>query len=108
MPQDKPLSPETIEAVQLLGNKIALARRERRWTLTELAERTGVSPVTASKVEKGDPSVAVGTVFETATLLGVPLFHHDPVRRSLEGEIIQSRLALLPETVRSRRVNDDF
>ena len=35
------------------------------------------------KVERGDPSVALGTAFEAATLVGVPLFHHDAARRSV-------------------------
>lgn len=87
---------------------MVLARRERRWTLAELAERVGVSVVTMRKVERGDPSVALGTAFEAAALVGVPLFHHDPARRSVEGEVVQSRLAVLPATVRPRHVDDDF
>ena len=104
----KPLCPETIEAIKLLGGKVVLARRERRWTLAELAERVGVSVVTMRKVERGDPSVALGTAFEAAALVGVPLFHHDSARRSVEGEVVHSRLAVLPATVRSRHVDDDF
>ncbi|MCY4423877.1 MAG: helix-turn-helix transcriptional regulator [Acidimicrobiaceae bacterium] len=87
---------------------MALARRERRWTLAELAERVGVSVVTMRKVERGDPSVALGTAFEAAALVGVPLFHQDSARRSVEGEVVNSRLAVLPATVRPRRVDDDF
>ena len=87
---------------------MVLARRERRWTLAELAERVGVSAVTMRKVERGDPSVALGTAFEAAALVGVPLFHQDSARRSVEGEVVLSRLAVLPATVRSRRVDDDF
>ena len=108
MSATKPLCPETIEATELLGGKVVLARRERRWTLAELAERVGVSAVTMRKVERGDPSVALGTAFEAAALVGVPLFHHDSARRSVEGEVVHSRLAVLPATVRSRRVDDDF
>ena len=70
MSSAKPLCPETIEAVKLLGDKVVLARRERRWTLAELAERVGVSVVTMRKVEKGYPSVALGTAFEAAALVG--------------------------------------
>lgn len=108
MAASKPLLPETIEAVKLLGDRVALARRERRWTLADLAERVGVSTVTMRKVERGDPSVALGTAFEAAALVGVALLDEDPARRALEGEVVRSRLAVLPATVRVVDVNDDF
>jgi len=105
---EKVLSPVTLEAARLLGNRVALARRDRRWTIAELAERVGVSVVTIRKVERGDPSVALGTALEAAALVGVTLFHGDPARRSLEAEVVQARLALLPASVRRRVVDDDF
>ncbi len=108
MGKTKPLRPETTEAIGMLGDRVALARRERRWTLAELAERVGVSVVTIRKVERGDPSVSLGTAFEAAALVGVPLFHHDPALRSAEGEVVRSRLAVLPASVRARDVDDDF
>ncbi len=98
----------TREAVGLLGDRVRLARRERRWTVEELAERVGVSPVTIRKVEKGDPTVALGTAFEAAVLVGVALFHEDPVRRALEAEYVVTRLAVLPAAVRRGHVDDDF
>ena len=38
------LLPVTVEALRMLGARVRLARRERRWKATELAERVGVSP----------------------------------------------------------------
>ena len=101
-------APVTVEAGQLLGRRVRQARRERRWTVAELAERVGVSPVTIRKVEKGDLTVALGTAFEAAALVGVALFQHDPVRRGLEAEYVGARLAVLPAAVRSGQVDDDF
>lgn len=101
-------APVTVEAVRLLGSRVRQARRERRWTVEELAERVGVSPVTIRKVEKGDLTVALGTAFEAAALVGVALFHHDPVRRRLEAEYATARLAVLPAAVRPSQVDDDF
>lgn len=86
-----------------------LARRERRWTVEELAERVGVSHVTIRKVERGDLTVGLGVAFEAATILGVPLFHEDADRRYLEARHLADRLAVLPErSRRSVRVDDDF
>ena len=46
MAAERVLNPLTVEALGLLGLRVASARRERRWTIAELAERVGVSVVT--------------------------------------------------------------
>ncbi|MDE0499678.1 MAG: helix-turn-helix transcriptional regulator [Acidimicrobiaceae bacterium] len=104
----QPLSRSTVEAARLLGQSIALARRERRWTVAELAERVGSSETTMRKVERGDPSVALGTVFEAAALVGVPLFSDDATTLARESELVEARLAVLPQRVRRRHVDDEF
>jgi len=86
-----------------------VARRERRWTLQELADRAGATPATIRKVERGDPTVGLGVAFEAAALLGVPLFHQDSERRSLEARRVDDRLAVLPQLVRQPvKVSNDF
>lgn len=100
-------SSPTLEAARLLGSRIRLARKERRWTIEQLAERVGVAHVTISKVERGDLNVAVGTVFEAATVVGVPLFDLEPTRRTLEADRVADRLALLPRLVRPTVAADD-
>ena len=106
--RSNPLSPQTIEASRLLGARIQLARRQRRWTLQELADRAGVTAVTMRKVERGDPSVRLGVAFEAAALTGVPLFDPDPARRRLEADRVDDQLAILPRLVRRRKIDDDF
>jgi transcriptional regulator with XRE-family HTH domain len=102
-------SPATVEAARLLGARIGLARRERRWTLQELADRVGVTHVTMRKVERGELTVGLGIAFEAAAVLGVPLFHEDRSRRALEAGRVEDRLAVLPQLVRRpREVDDDF
>ncbi len=99
----------TLEALQLLGEQIRLGRRERRWTQAELAERAGVSVRTLNRVEHGDPRVALGTAFELATLVGVPLFHADRERLSMDLERTRARSAVLPQRVRrGGAVDDEF
>jgi transcriptional regulator with XRE-family HTH domain len=98
----------TREAAKMLGARIKLERRQRHYTLVELAERVGVSELTIRKIEKGDLTVAIGTVFETAVIVGVPLFHEDPIHRRFEMRHIEDRLAVLPKRIQKRPVNDDF
>jgi transcriptional regulator with XRE-family HTH domain len=108
-PHPLTLSPLAAEAARLLGARIRLARRERRWTLQQLADRAGVTAVTMRKVERGDPTVRRGVAFEAAALTGVPLFDEDGSRRRLEAARVEDRLALLPRHVRKpTEVDDDF
>lgn len=98
------------EAAQILGLEVARARRERRWTAAELAERAGITAVTLRKVERGDPTVSLGIAFEVATLVGVRLFGAE---RSALADLVErgrNRLALLPASVRepAGSVHDDF
>lgn len=103
-------TPHTIDAAQVLGAQIAQARRARRWTAEELGERVGVSDRTISKLEHGSPTVTLGTAFEAATLLGIPLFGVEGPELSALARRGRETLALLPSRVyRSREpANDDF
>ncbi|HET9592122.1 MAG TPA: helix-turn-helix transcriptional regulator [Solirubrobacterales bacterium] len=109
MRRPKNYSPRTREAIALLGARIRIGRRERRWTLEDLAERVGIGVVTMRKIEQGDPTVGLGPAFEAAALTGVPLFHEDPSRLALETARTEDRLSVLPKSVRKpREVDDDF
>lgn len=103
-------TPATRQALTLLGEQIRLARTRRRLTQAELAERVGVSALTIGKIERGDPGVAVGSVFEAAAIAGVVLFDRDPDARAAAARQVRDQLALLPERVDAprRRVRDDF
>jgi transcriptional regulator with XRE-family HTH domain len=102
-------SPLALRAARLLGARIQLARRERRWTERELADRLGVTRPTVRKIEQGDLSVRLGSALEAAALLGVPLFDEDEGRRALEEARVRDGLALLPRRVRKpTQFDDDF
>lgn len=63
-----------------------------------------------TRIEKGAPGTAVGTVLEAALLCGVPLYGLEPGRMGEARELAQARLALLPQRVRPAplEVPDDF
>ena len=107
----KPLmSPVATEALQVLAASVKTARLRRRWSINELAERVGVSHPTIMKVERADPTVAVGTVLEAAAVLGVPLFDPDPGVRARRLDRLTAELALLPRAGRHSNVapDDDY
>ena len=98
------------QALELLGKRIQLARKERRMSEKDLAARIGIARSTLQRIERGDPAVAIGRVFEAAVITGVDLFV--PEATSLAPEIRQTeeRLALMPGSVRRtrREMDDDF
>lgn len=54
------IMPKTEEILSTMGEQIKLARLRRNLTAELVAERAGVSRSSLWKVEKGDPSVAMG------------------------------------------------
>jgi len=100
----------TREALLMLGRKIRLARKQRKMTEMNLAERIGIARSTLQLIEKGQPKVEIGLVFEAAALLGVPLFVDEPSRLAPEISRLDDKLALLPRSVRrpSQEARDDF
>ena len=111
MTRVRAIVPQAQDAVRVLGLEVARARRARRWSQAELAERAGVSRETVRKVEHGGSAVAIGTAFDLAALVGVELFGASPgdlpqlIRRGEE------RLAVLPSRVRKRadlELDDEF
>lgn len=107
--RNRVFAPQTVDAVAVLGQQIARARRARGWTSEELAERVGVSARTISSLEHGTPSVAIGIVFEAATMLGIPLFGTEGPELSRLAREGREILALLPSRVYHSRepVDDD-
>lgn len=76
----------------------------------ELAERIGIARSTLQKLERGDPSVEIGLVFEAAVLTGVDLFVPDATTLAPQIRRTDEMLALMPGSVRRRRqdIDNDF
>ena len=98
------------EALLLLGRQIRLARKQRRMSEHDLAARVGIARSTLQRIEKGDPAVAVGVVFEAAILTGVDLFVPEATTLAPQIGRIDDKLALMPGSIRrtKREIDDDF
>ena len=98
------------EASALLGGLIRAARKERKLTAQELADRAGISRGLLQRIEKGDLKCEIGAAFEVATIVGVKLF--DATEGTLTRHLRQTedKLALLPQRIKTRKkaVRDDF
>jgi len=89
---------------------LRVRRKEKKLTINELADRLGASIPTVRKMLNGAPTVAIGTYFEAAYILGVPLFDPDSDRFSLTASKTAELESLLPRRIvnREEEVNDDF
>lgn len=98
------------QTLSLLGQQIKLARKTARMSQSELASRAGMARSTLQNIEKGDPLVEVGLVFEAATVAGVALFAPDNTRLAEHAARLDDKLALLPKSIQPSRTthNDDF
>ena len=90
-------------ALRKLGRDLALARRKRRLSTSDMAARLFVSRDTLWRLERGDPTVALGTL-ATATFV---LQLHDrlanlaaPARDELALSLEERRL---PQRIRRAR-----
>ena len=98
------------EATLLLGKQIRLARKQRRMSEYDLAARVGIARSTLQRIEKGDPAVEIGLVFEAAVLTGVDLFVSETTTLAPQIGRIDDKLALMPGSIRRtrREIDDDF
>lgn len=109
-PITRTYSRHTQEASALLGGLIRAARKARKLTAQELADRAGISRGLLQRIEKGDLKCEIGAVFEAATIVGVTLFESDETTLRKHLRHTEDRLALLPKSIRkpSGPVHDDF
>lgn len=55
------IMPQTREILTQMGEQIRLARLRRKLTLELVAERAGISRATLVSIEKGTPTVSIGS-----------------------------------------------
>jgi len=90
MPAAAPiLYPRQAKLLAELGQRLRQARLRRRYTASLVAERADISRQTLTKVERGDPSVTLGTYVRVLVAVGLEgdlarVAADDPVGRRLQ------------------------
>ena len=88
------LLPKSMKLMQTLVENIKLARLRRKLTMSQVAERAGISRPTLSALEKGSPAVSLGVVLQVLLVLGLErdllLLAEDDVlgRKLLDAELL--------------------
>jgi transcriptional regulator with XRE-family HTH domain len=65
------LFPKHQKIMEALGENIKLARRRRKLTSLQVAERAGIDRSTLTNIEKGSPSVSIGAYFNVLRVLNL-------------------------------------
>lgn len=63
--------PRYKDALSQMGEQIKLARKRRKLTAVQVAERADISRSTLNLIEKGEPSVSMGAYFNVLRVLGL-------------------------------------
>ncbi len=69
--KENALFPKTVSILETFGENIRLARLRRNVSSLLQAERAGISRPTLSMIEKGSPSVSMGSYVQVLTSLGL-------------------------------------
>jgi transcriptional regulator with XRE-family HTH domain len=109
-PSNRVHSRVTHQAAALLGKQIRIARKERKMTAQDLADRAGISRGLLRRIEAGNLNCQIGAVFEAAALVGLRFFDADESTLASKNRQADDKLALLPKHVQGGRkdVDDDF
>jgi DNA-binding XRE family transcriptional regulator len=98
------LPPKVRRSLTKFGADLSLARRKRRLTAAMMSERLGVAKSTYVRVEKGDPSVAMGVYAMALFALGFGDAFADLVDASRDQEGLVLEAQRVPKRVRSTKV----
>ena len=78
------LFPKHQKVLEQLGENIKLARKRRKLTATQVAERAGIARNTLYLLEKGTPSVSLGALFNVLRVLNL---HEDFLKLAADDEL---------------------
>ena len=110
IPDDRTYSRQNLDALELLAQMIRVGRMDRNMSAQEMSDRAGISRTFLRRIEKGDPTCAIGSVFEVALIAGVSLFEAELSRLQTQRSALSDKLSLLPQRARKskRVIHDDF
>ena len=81
--------PKHLKILEQMGENIRLARKRRKLTAIQVAERAGIVRSTLYLIEKGNPGVAIGAYFNVLRVMNLQdefskLAADDPLGRKLQ------------------------
>lgn len=95
------LLPKQRRTLQAMGQQIRLARLRRNYTSQEMAERTGLTRGTISKIEAGEESVSMGNYFRVLIALGLDDDILNLAKDDILGRKLQDAKLEIPKRAKS-------
>lgn len=78
------LFPQHQHILEQVGENIKLARKRRKLTTAQVAERASIDRTTLYYIEQGKPSVAIGAYFNVLRVLNL---HEDFLKLAADDEL---------------------
>jgi len=95
MPNKTLFSPEMpLAYLHTLGGEIRARRKMLGVNATDTAESAGISRVTLHRIEKGEPSVAIGAYMNVMAALGLSLPGQGTTEATEKQEVIPTRIKI--------------
>ena len=82
------LFPRHQKILEQFGENIKLARKRRKLTTIQVAERAGIARNTLYLIEKGNSSVSIGAVFNVLRVLGL----HEDFLKLADDDVLGRKL----------------
>lgn len=82
-PKKQKIFPQHRRILEQLGENIRLARKRRKLTTTQVAERANINRTTLYHIEKGKSSVSIGAYFNVLRVLNL---HEDFLKLAADDE----------------------
>lgn len=82
-PKKQILFPQFRNILEQVGENIRLARKRRRLTTIQVAERAGIDRSTLYRIENGNPQVSFGAYFNVLRVFGL---HKDFLKLASDDE----------------------
>lgn len=76
--------PQHQKLLEIMGENIKLARKRRKLTTIQVAERAGISRNTLYLLEKGSASVSIGALFNVLRVLNL---HEDLLKIAADDDL---------------------
>ncbi|QWD79478.1 helix-turn-helix domain-containing protein [Polynucleobacter sp. MWH-Spelu-300-X4] len=99
--------PHVTQDLKELGSFLRIARKRRRLTMTEVADRLNLSYQTVTRIEKGDPSVSGGGYFSALWLYGLDGAALSGVHPDNDKQGKALEVSRLPTRVGAKRLTKD-
>ena len=105
-PSDYPQA--VVQQIELLAQNIVVARKRRKETQAQWAQRLGVSQPTMARIEKGDPSVAMASYVMCVWLINPRASLADLIAPKHDAIALEREVAKVSPRARAQKVSAPF